>query len=189
MINAIVIGASAGGLEALEYLLPHFPRENSLPVFVVQHIAADSDSFYVKMLRSFSHSRVKEACSTEVIVPGTIYFAPPNYHLLIESDLTLTLSSDDKVNYCRPSIDVLFETAAEVYQQNLLGILLTGSNSDGSKGLLRIHELGGKTIVQDPKTAYMAEMPESALRLFRPSAVASLKEIAEMIGCMKFDQF
>jgi two-component system chemotaxis response regulator CheB len=182
MNKAIVIGTSAGGIEALDYLLPSIPSVSRVPVFVVQHITADSDSYFIRSIKDKCYVKVKEACHTEVIVPGTIYFAPPDYHLLIEDNLTIALGSDAKVNFSRPSIDVLFETAAEVFKKGLTGILLTGSNSDGSRGLLKIHQYGGKTIIQDPTTSYMSEMPQSALRLFQPSLILNLKEIARLLA-------
>jgi two-component system, chemotaxis family, protein-glutamate methylesterase/glutaminase len=182
MIKAIVIGTSAGGIEALDYLLPLFPSSNKISVFIVQHITADSDSYFIKSVKEKCFAKVKEACHTEEIKPGVIYFAPPNYHLLIEDRQTIVLGSDEKVNYSRPSIDVLFETAAEVYNKELMGILLTGSNADGAKGLLKIHQFGGKTIVQDPSSAFMSEMPLAAIRLFSPDYILSLKEIGDLIA-------
>jgi two-component system, chemotaxis family, protein-glutamate methylesterase/glutaminase len=182
MTKAVVIGTSAGGIEALEYLLPQIPADSVVPVFVVQHITSDSDSYFIKFIKDKCFVKVKEACHTEEIKPGVIYFAPPDYHLLIEDNETLALGSDEKVNFSRPSIDVLFETASEVYHENLTGILLTGSNSDGSSGLFKIHLLGGKTIVQDPKKAFMSTMPESAIRLFRPDSILSLNEIGKLLA-------
>jgi two-component system, chemotaxis family, protein-glutamate methylesterase/glutaminase len=181
MTRAVVIGTSAGGIEALDFLLPLIPEDSIVPVFVVQHITANSDSYFIKSVKDRCYVKVKEACHTEEIKPGVIYFAPPDYHLLIEDNMTLALGSDEKVNFSRPSIDVLFETAAEVFKNGLTGILLTGSNSDGSKGLLKIHQYGGKTIVQDPSVAYMSEMPQSALRLFKPDEILNLKEIGNLL--------
>jgi two-component system, chemotaxis family, protein-glutamate methylesterase/glutaminase len=184
MIKAIVIGTSAGGLEVLDYLLPMIPANNTVPLFIVQHITADSDSFFIKSVKEKCHVKVKEACHTEEILPGAIYFAPPNYHLLIEDSKTLVLGSDEKVNFSRPSIDVLFETAADAFTKYLAGILLTGSNSDGSKGLLKIHQSGGKTIVQDPTSAYMDEMPLSAIKLFKPDFIWNLKQIGAFLSAI-----
>jgi two-component system chemotaxis response regulator CheB len=182
MIKALAIGTSAGGIEALDYLLPLIPEDSVVAVFVVQHIMADAGSFFIKSIKDKCYVKVKEACHTEEIKPGTIYFAPPDYHLLIDDNKSFALGSDEKVNFSRPSIDVLFETAAEVYRKELAGILLTGANSDGSKGLLKIHQYGGKTIVQDPSTAFMSEMPLSAIELFKPDKILSLKEIGGLLA-------
>jgi two-component system chemotaxis response regulator CheB len=181
MDKALAIGTSAGGIEALDFLLPLIPANSKVPVFIVQHIMADSDSFFIQFVKDICQVKVKEAFHTEEIEPGVIYFAPPDYHLLIEDNKTLILSSDEKVNFSRPSIDLLFETCAEVYKSGLTGILLTGANSDGSKGLLKIHQFGGKTIVHDPNTAFMSEMPQSAIRLFKPDIILSLKEIGKLL--------
>lgn len=176
--KAIAIGTSAGGIEALTFLLPHISGQCKQSIFVVQHISPTSDFSFVTILGNNCKIKTKEACNTEEIEPGTVYFAPPNYHLLIEKNYTLMLSADEKVNYSRPSIDVLFESAAEVYTSRLTGILLTGTNSDGSKGLKRIKELGGKTIVQEPRDAVFPEMPASALKLITPDEVLTLKQLA-----------
>jgi two-component system chemotaxis response regulator CheB len=182
--QAVVIGTSAGGIEALGYLLPNIQHDCRIAVMVVQHISPSSDSSFIQLLRNKCSARVKEACNTEEIRPGTIYFAPPDYHLLIEKDFTLSVIVDEKVNYSRPSIDVLFETAAEAYGVRLTGILLTGVNKDGSKGLKRISDLGGMTIVQSPNDAAFPEMPESAIRLFKPDRILTLDQIAEFLrGC------
>jgi two-component system chemotaxis response regulator CheB len=179
--NAIVIGASAGGIEALDFLLPHIKSTCKHSLFVVQHIGAGSEFSFVKLLNAKCKIKIKEACDTEEIKPGMLYFAPPDYHLLIEKNYSLTLSADEKVNFSRPSIDVLFETAAEAYTNALTGILLTGSNNDGSKGLKRIKELGGKTIIQEPHDAAFSEMPASALTLFTPDKIVTLKQLAHLL--------
>lgn len=181
MNKAIVIGTSAGGIKALGLLLPLIPENFKIPVFIIQHISP-----YAEMnLRIFSqkcHVNLKEASNNETIEPGIVYFAPPDYHLLIEEDFTLTLNADPKVNFSRPSIDVLFQTAAEAYGRNLTGILLTGTNNDGSEGLKTIKQFGGKTIVQNPAEAEFPEMPQSALKLFDPDMILNLKEIGELVG-------
>lgn len=177
-LEAVAIGTSAGGIEALSYLLPMIPRNCNKAIFVVQHITPDSDSSFIRIISRKCRVSIREACNTDGISPGTVYFAPPDYHLVIERDYTLSLNTDEKINYSRPSIDLLFETAAEAFTSRLTGILLTGVNRDGSAGLKRIADLGGTTIVQLPEDADFKEMPESALRLFKPSYILSLKEIA-----------
>lgn len=180
-ITAIVIGTSAGGIDALSFLLPYIPPGLKMAYFVVQHIGSDSDSVFVKILNSRCRLKVREACHNEEVTTDIIYFAPPDYHMLIEKNFTISLSTDPKVNFSRPSIDVLFETAAEAFTTRLTGILLTGANRDGSQGLMRIKELGGRTIVQSPAEAAFSEMPASALKLFTPDKVMTLKQIAEFL--------
>ena len=181
MNKAIVIGTSAGGIDALDFLLPHLSATTCVSVLVVQHISADSDSYFIKLLNKKCKVKVKEACDTEEIKPGIVYFAPPNYHLLVEEDFTMSLNIDEKVNFSRPSIDLLFETAAETFGRNLTGILLTGANSDGSIGLKTIKGFGGTTIVQNPKDAKFPDMPLSALQLHTPDMILSLTEIASFL--------
>jgi two-component system chemotaxis response regulator CheB len=179
--EAVVIGTSAGGIEALGYLLPNIPQDCRKTFLVVQHIAPSSDSSFIRLLSKQCSVNVREACNTEEIKPGTIYFAPPDYHLLVEKDFTLSVNVDEKVNYSRPSIDVLFETAAEAFGFRLTGILLTGVNKDGSVGLKRISDMGGTTIVQSPEDAAFSEMPESAIKLFKPDRILTLSQIAEFL--------
>ena len=124
---AAVIGVSAGGLNALRLILPQLDRDIGLAIVVVQHIRADSDSYLVQHLARLSAVRVKEAEDKERIEPGTVYFAPPDYHLLVERDGTFSLSTEERVNFSRPSIDVTFETAAEAFCDRLIGIVLTGA--------------------------------------------------------------
>ncbi|MGE5419921.1 MAG: chemotaxis protein CheB [Chloroflexota bacterium] len=180
-INGVAIGTSAGGIEALGKLLPCIPKGCEKVFLIVQHILPESDSTFVRLISEKCNIKVCEAFNTEEIIPGTIYFAPPDYHLQVERNFTLSLGVDEKVNYSRPSIDILFETAAETFRQNLTGILLTGVNRDGSAGLKRIKELGGKTIVQSPDDADFSEMPLSAIKLFKPDQVLTLDDIAAFL--------
>ncbi len=182
MIRAIVIGASFGGMDATRTILSNLPAGFTVPVIVVLHIGNNSIDTYMSLLNNQSHYRVKEAADKEKIKPGTVYFAPPNYHLLVEDNYTFSLSTDKKVNYSRPSIDVLFETAAWAYKQKLLGVLLTGSNNDGAAGMKTINDYGGTTIVQNPETSYASTMPQSAIDIFRPGFVVDLENIALKIA-------
>jgi len=175
--TAVVIGTSAGGLTALNQIFKHIEKSFKLPIIVVQHLSPESDNFLAKNLNSNCVLSVSEASEKEEIEAGHIYIAPANYHLLIEDDHTFSLNIDPKVNYCRPSIDVLFESAANVYKDRLIGIVLTGANSDGARGLKYIKELGGTTLVQDPKTAEVAAMPKSAVNLFPADFVLPLEKI------------
>jgi len=180
--RALVMGASAGGLDVLSMILPALKADLPLPVMVVLHISPHSDSFLVTYLDQMSGVKVVEAVDKVRMETGTVYFAPPDYHLLAERDGTLSLSNEEKVNYSRPSIDVLFETALWVYGGELIGVLLTGANWDGAGGMEKIHLGGGYTIVQDPSTASMPRMPESALEKFTPDAVLRAEEIGPALN-------
>ncbi len=161
--EAVVLGVSAGGLHALERVLSQLPLSYRLPLLIVQHRDKSSDLFLSRFLNERCQLHVVEAEEKMEICPGTVYIAPPNYHLQVETNRHLSLAVDGPVNWSRPSVDVLFETAAEVYRDKLVGVVLTGANKDGSRGLARIKQLGGFTVVQDPQTAAAAEMPQSAI--------------------------
>lgn len=179
--QAIVLGASAGGMHVVKALVTALPKDFSLPLLIVQHIADTSDSVWPELLNEHSKVRVKEADEKEPVEPGTVYLAPPNYHLLVESDHTLTLTVDERVNYARPAIDVLFETAADAYREQLIGIVCTGANFDGAKGLQRIKELGGLAIVQDPETAEVPTMPQAAIQATVPDYVLPPEGIIKLL--------
>ena len=181
--EAAVIGVSCGGMEALSLLLPLLSKEECrLSILIVQHLHPHSEHYLSQHLDRLCEFRVKEADEKDALCPGIVYIAPPNYHLLVEADKTLSLSTSPKVNYARPSIDVLFETAAEVFREALVGIILTGANADGSQGLKRIKECGGLTIVQDPETAEAPSMPRSAIRLTEVDRVLPLVEIGTLLN-------
>ncbi len=179
--RAAVIGVSAGGLEALAVILAQLPASFPIPVLVVQHLQPDSDTFLAEYLDGCSPLGVKMADEKEALRPGWVYLAPPSYHLLVEEDETLSLSVEERVNYARPSIDVLFESAADAYGPALIGIILTGSSRDGSQGLKRIKERGGLTVVQDPATARAEVMPKEALAATRVDHVLALEEIGPVL--------
>lgn len=179
--EAIVLGTSAGGLHALSTIIPELPEFYSLPVMVVQHLREDSDGFLVDHLNRHSAMLVKEADDKEKIQAGTMYLAPPGYHLLIEEDRSLSLSVDPRVNFSRPSIDVLFNSAADVYQSKLIGIILTGANTDGSQGLRRIKERGGLVIAQDPSSAEVDCMPQEAINATQVDQVLPLQSIGPFL--------
>jgi two-component system, chemotaxis family, protein-glutamate methylesterase/glutaminase len=187
MIRAIVIGASSGGMEAIRLFLSGLPEQFSIPVIIVLHIGSNNINHYLSLLNNRTSFIVKEAAEKEPIVSNTVYFAPPNYHLQIETNLTFSLTTDVKVNYSRPSIDVLFETAAWAYKDKLLGILLTGSNSDGANGMQTIKKYGGTTFVENPASAYGKTMPRSAIELITPDYVLDLADIAPKVNevCLK----
>ncbi|MCE3296058.1 MAG: cheB3 [Crocinitomicaceae bacterium] len=179
--DAIVIGVSSGGMNAMKIMFSGLPADFSIPVIIVQHIGARSDNDWLRLLEDKNRLHIKEADEKEEIENGVIYFAPANYHLLIERNKTFSLTIDERVNYARPSIDVLFESAAEAYKDKLIGIILTGANYDGAKGLARIKELGGLTIVQDPETAETRSMPAAAVKLVQPHHILSLEKISDLL--------
>ena len=179
--EAIVIGVSAGGMNALDTVLTRLPDDFTLPIIIVQHMDPNSRDYLSNHLDRKCNIQVKEAEDKENIMDGVAYIAPPNYHLLLEEDRTLSLSVDDLVNYSRPSIDVMFETAADVYERRLVGVVLTGANADGSKGLTKVKALGGLAVVQDPATAQVDYMPKAAIASTRVDHILSLEKIASLL--------
>lgn len=179
--KVIVIGASAGGIEAVREILSGLKRPMLSSVVIVLHIAAGPSSLLPEIFSYDTEFLVKEAQPGMPLEKETIYIAPPDYHLSIESNETLSLSTEDPVNYSRPSIDVLFESAAHAYKSEVLAILLTGANSDGAHGAQVIKKFGGKLVVQDPKEAAFPTMPESALELIEPDKILLLSEIRTML--------
>jgi two-component system chemotaxis response regulator CheB len=179
--KAIVIGVSSGGLNVLKIVLPALPADFCLPIIIVQHVGAHSESYWIGLLNGMCKLTVKEADEKEIIAKGNVYIAAANYHLLVEKDHTLSLSTEKKVNFARPSIDVLFESAAEAYKNKLIGIILTGANSDGSKGIKKIKEYGGLTIVQDPDTAESPSMPTSAITAISPDHILPIEKIIYLL--------
>jgi two-component system chemotaxis response regulator CheB len=171
--KVVVLGASAGGMEVIRMLVSSLPVDFSFPLIIVQHLHVFSKTAWANTLGERCQVNVKEANEKEQVKRGTVYFAPANYHLLLESDYTLTLTVDERVNYARPSIDVLFETAAESCNDKVIGILCTGGNTDGVRGLKRIKKRGGMTIVQDPDTAQVRSMPKAAIQTAEPDYILS----------------
>ena len=161
--EAIVIGSSAGGLAALSAVLSNLPEYFSIPVIAVQQRTKTQNELLEELLQHKCKIKIKQAEDKEKIQNGCVYFAPPDYHLLIEENRTFSLSIDESEYFNRPSIDVLFETAAKVYKNNLIGIILTGSNQDGAEGIKKIKKQGGTTIAQNPTTAQFPVMPQAAI--------------------------
>lgn len=180
--DAIAIGTSAGGIEALMQLLPALPARAALAVFVVIHLPRDRNSLLVHIFGPKCRMLVAEAADKERVAPGTVYFAPPDYHLLVDTGPQLALSIDELVNYSRPSIDVLFESAADVYGDRLLGVVLTGGNHDGAAGLAAIERAGGMAVVQEPADAQVAMMPLAALKRVPAAEVMTLPQLAAMFA-------
>lgn len=179
--EAVVIGASAGAVEALSAILPKLPKGFSLPILVVVHLPAEPKSMMAQLFRDKCAVNVHEAEDKEPIESGVVYFAPPDYHLLVETDRRLSLSSEEPVLYSRPSIDVLFESAAEAYGAGLIGIILSGANSDGAQGLRAVIAAGGTGWVQRPKLAHSSTMPRAALEACPGAYSLSLPEMVSYL--------
>lgn len=175
--QAIVIGTSAGGLTALHRVFSQLKAKFRLPILIVQHVSPNYESRLPMLLSQYGTGLVKEAEDKDQIREGNVYISPPNYHLLVEPDKSLALSVQDRVNYSRPSIDVLFETASEAYCESLVGIILTGANSDGANGLSTIQKRCGLTIVQSPESSEFDAMPRAALAASSPDLILPLNEI------------
>ncbi len=178
----VVVGASAGGIAAVQKILSFLPEHFAAPVLLAQHIQARFGIDFAAVFRHNGSLIVKEGDEKEMPQPGTMYVAPPGYHMLVERDGSLALSVDDPENFARPSIDVLFETAAEAWGAQLIGVLLTGANSDGALGLKAIGARGGTTIVQDPETAEAPTMPRAALDCMAVDHILPLSEIGRFLA-------
>jgi two-component system, chemotaxis family, protein-glutamate methylesterase/glutaminase len=184
-IEAVVIGASAGGVEALGTLLPALPAGYRLPVFCILHLPGDRESRLAELFDGRLPLPVREAADKEAIVPGTVYFAGAGYHLSVERDFTFSLSCEPPVHFARPAIDVLMESSADAYGPGLMGILLTGANHDGAAGMAAIHASGGLTVVQDPDDAQVATMPKSAIDRFSPHLILPLARIGALLPMLE----
>jgi two-component system chemotaxis response regulator CheB len=180
-IEAVVIGASAGGVEALGTLLPALPAGWRLPVLCILHLPGDRESRLAELFDERLPLPVREAADKEAIAPGTVYFAGPGYHLSVERDFTFSLSCEPPVHFARPAIDVLMESGADADGPGLVGILLTGANQDGAAGLAAIGAAGGLTVVQDPAEAQVNVMPNEAIRLRTPDLVLPLRDIRRLL--------
>jgi two-component system chemotaxis response regulator CheB len=176
----VIVGASWGGLQALRWVLEGLPADFPTPIVVAQHRSSHSSDVMVRIVQTHSPLAISEASDKDVIEPGHVYIAPPDYHLLVEPG-SLALSTDEFVHYSRPSIDVAFESAADAYADRLVGVILTGSNTDGSAGLRRIRDTGGITVVQDPATAARSEMPSAAIAAVTGARVLPLRKIAPFL--------
>jgi two-component system chemotaxis response regulator CheB len=184
-VDAIVVGGSAGALQLLRIVLGDLPTPFPIPIFLTLHLPARPSEGLRDVLQIGIRVPVKQAEAKEPALGGYIYYAPPDYHLLVELDGTLGLSVDAPVHFSRPSIDVLFDSAAQAYESGLLGVLLSGASTDGATGLKSIHDAGGITIVQDPQSAEATAMPRAALDLFRPSHVLSPRAIGSLLSSLQ----
>lgn len=179
--DAVAIGASAGGIDALFTLLKGLEPPLQAAVVIVLHLPEDHDSRLVEVFAHRTRVPVEEAQPHAPVSPGRIYFAPPGYHLLVEADRTFSLSCDPPVRFSRPSIDVLFESCAETYGPRLVGMVLTGANEDGSEGLARIKACGGLAAVQDPAEAAHSAMPLAAIAAAGPHYALPLAGLRRLL--------
>jgi len=184
-IDAIVLGASAGGAEALGVLLAGLPAHTVASLFVVLHLPRNRPSLLVEIFAKRCALKLREAQDKEPVAAGTVYFAPPDYHMLIDDGPSIALSVDDPVCFSRPAIDPLFESAAAVYRDRLLGIILTGANEDGAAGLRAVHDAGGLAIVQDIASAKSSYMPAAAKRSVPAAAELTLEEVRNLLQTLK----
>lgn len=179
--KVVIIGGSAGSLNALMQILPELSALNSFALVIVLHRRGTDDMTLEELIKIKTEVPVKIIEDKEPLVPGFLYVAPSNYHLLFEKEETMSLDTSEKVNYSRPSIDVTFESAAEIYGDSLIGILLSGSNADGTEGLKTIQKAGGIIVVQDPDSADMPFMPNNAILNTTPDFILNTDEILKFI--------
>ncbi len=175
--SVVGIGTSWGGLAAMSKLLGELPADFSLPVVVVQHRSKDSDRLLAELLQDATDLKVSEVEDKEPLMPGTVYIAPADYHVLID-DGYLSLTVEEPVRFSRPSIDVMFSSAANTYGSGAIGVVLTGANEDGARGLSDIVKRGGRALVQDPRTAEIPIMPDAALKAVPSAEVLTLEALA-----------
>ncbi len=184
-LSLVAIGASAGGVAALGEILPALPPDFPLPVVVVVHVPPSRHSLLAELFDKRCRLPVLEAEDKTRLEPGHVYFSPPDYHLMIEEDLSCSLSVDEPVNFSRPSIDVLLESAASSIGDGVLAIILTGTSADGAQGLKAVREADGIGWVQSPETAHSALMPQRAIEVGGADAVLTLPQIAERLVRLK----
>ncbi len=175
--SIVVIGTSWGGLAALTKLLGGLPGDFPIPIAVVQHRSKESERLLPQLLQDVTELKVCEMDDKDPLQPGTVHLAPADYHALIDTGL-VTLTVEDPVRFSRPSIDLLFVSAADTYRAGTIGIVLTGANEDGSRGLQHIVKRGGLALVQDPKSAEVPIMPTAAIKAVPSAEVLSLERIA-----------
>lgn len=176
----VVMGSSLGGLSALQTVLAQLPANFILPIAIVLHRHKNSDFTLQRLLQEKSLLPIHEVEDKDEIVSGNVYLAPPDYHLLIEPGY-FALSTDEPVSYARPSIDVLFESAADIYAEQVIGVILTGANQDGIAGLKRVKARGGMTIVQEPATAESEIMPKAAISAVEVDEILPLRDIGHLL--------
>ena len=182
-IEAILIGGSAGSFESFSNLVRAASGPDMPPIVGIFHLRRNVENHAIEVLKhKTGHPRIVEAEEKESLRPGWVYVAPSNYHLLIEENKTFCLDTSDFVDFSRPSIDVTFESASLVYGETLVGILLSGSNADGARGMQHIETRGGTTLVQDPAEAEFKTMPQACIRLLQKPHIYTLHTIGEFLS-------
>jgi two-component system chemotaxis response regulator CheB len=179
--EVIVLGCSMGGMSAMEQIFGVLPKHFPVPIVVAQHRYRTSGEALPSFLRRHSKLNVVDALDKQWIHPGNVYLAPADYHLFVDRGGELSLSVDAAVSYSRPSIDVLFESAADAYHSGAVGVVLTGANADGARGAARIKQRGGFVVVQDPKTAESPDMPQAAIAATRVDRILPLDRIGPFL--------
>ncbi len=180
-LKIVIIGGSAGSLEVLMQILPKLPNPIPFALIIVVHRKSADDTILEELIALKTKVPVQDTEDKVPILKGSIYIAPSDYHMLFEKNLTIAIDNSEKINYSRPSIDVTFQSAAEVFGENVTAILLSGANADGSEGMQTIKNFGGKTIVQKPETAEMPFMPQTAIQNANPDLILSPKEIIHFL--------
>jgi len=180
--EALIIGGSAGSLDVLLEIFPALRKDIRFPIVLVVHRKPSNESLLTDLLKSRTTLGVGEAEEKEFLAPGKVFIAPADYHMLIEEDRSISLDYSEKINYSRPSIDVTFQAAAEVFKEKLVCILLSGSNSDGVEGLKCVNSFGGKAVIQNPDTAIMPYMPQQAALNVVPNVILDSRDMADYIN-------
>lgn len=177
----LIIGGSAGSFQIVLKLLEQLPKDYPYPIFLILHRLKDIRSGFIEALSTKCKMPICEPNDKDIIQKSNIYLAPANYHMYFETDLTISLSTEEPLNHSRPSIDISFMSAAHIFSNKACGILLSGANKDGAFGIKTIKDNGGFTIVQDPREAQIATMPQSALSLFDPHKILNSEEIVNFV--------
>jgi len=180
--KALIIGGSAGSFQVIVYILSHLPKDFPMPIFLSLHRLKHVRTGFVEALSIKSNIKIVEPNDNELPKNGIAYLAPANYHMLINIDKRISLSISKQINHSRPSIDLSFQTAAEVYKNKIVGVILSGANKDGAKGLQEISKYKGCTVIQDPNDAQISTMPNAVLDLFNPDKILKIKELSDFIN-------
>lgn len=178
--SVVVMGTSWGGLSAMTKFLAGLPKTFPIPIVVVQHRGKDSEQLLVQLLQDATDLHVCEIEDKDLLCPGTVHVAPANYHLLLESEYA-SLTIEEPVRFSRPSIDVTFTSAGDTYGTAAIGVVLTGANEDGARGLAHIVKRGGRALVQDPKTAEIPTMPQAAIKAVPTAEIVPLSKLASRL--------
>jgi two-component system, chemotaxis family, protein-glutamate methylesterase/glutaminase len=182
--KTVLIGGSAGSFKVVTGIIASIPADFHFSVILCLHRLKNVRNGFAEAISANNKLKIREPFHNEALKPGIIYLAPSNYHLMVENDKTFSLSVDEVVNHSRPSIDILFDTAAEVFGNSCIGILLSGANSDGAKGMMKLKKAGALTIVQDPGHAEISSMPKACLDLITPDYVMNPMEIINYISTL-----